>query len=342
MPQWHTSCGLGPRPNPQAPPQQLPPPTNPPTQPAHPALPPLPPASTAFALWPSPQRLAAAAAPALAWDGALTPEGSFDYKWALTKTVSGGTSSGDEASTSVKVQKGLTQDITYTIVATRSVDTASVKAYISGALTITNVNAAAPNFTGVLTVKAVTLTTKSASGATSAVEAPVTVACSPPLPAALQPGGVTRCAFSKAAYPAYPDAGLVAASVDFDDANSDPPAAPPATSTSPVFNYDSITGQFASAMLTDKVDSSPIDTLYKGFTGYTLDAVWRATDPSAAVPAAGVLITSDRAEYRWGAWRGPWGLERGRGARGRSRGPGEGAKEPGEEAEEPGAGRGLC
>jgi hypothetical protein len=248
-------------------------------------------------LWPCPQRLAAAAAPALAWDGPLTPEGSFSYKWALTKTVSGGTASSDNTATTVRVQKGLTQQVTYKVIAARSVDQSTVKASVTGALTVTNVNAAAVNFTGVLTVRAVTLTIKSATGATSTAEAAVPATCSPALPAQLQPGGVVRCAFSKAPYGSYPDPGQITASVDFDDSNAAPPAAPPATSVSPTFTYDSVVGQFASAMLTDKVDSSSIDTLYKGFTGYTLDNVWRAVDPTAAVPAAGVLITTPRAEY---------------------------------------------
>jgi hypothetical protein len=220
------------------------------------------------------------------------PEGSFSYKWSLTNTIDG-----DSATTAtISLQKGLSQDVNYRLTTLREVDSSNQQLTVTGALTIANGNAAAG---GDIIVTAIALQTVPTAGAGAA--ASVTHSCTA-LPVTLTPASgpgpsFVKCTFTKAVFNGYPEGTVQATIIYADNSTATQTLAPPdPAAVSPTFNYNAITGQFASALLTNKFDLAPIDTLYSGFSGFSRESVWRTNDEATRIPAAGVLITTDTTE----------------------------------------------
>lgn len=228
-----------------------------------------------------PAAAAAVTAPELSWSEFKT-EGSFSYAWTVTKTVDG-QAPGETAR--VRLEKGATRDVAYAITVGRAVDDATVKMFVSGAVKIKNPDAA----TDSLEVVAVLLQTVSAGGNAPGTPADATPVCA--LPATLAPGAALQCAFTKAPFLNFPSDGNIAITVRYRAAGSaDAPDELKALSAPP-YSFASVVGQFATALLTDKVDLSPLDRLYTGFTGFNRDTVWRVATGSTLVPAAGETLT---------------------------------------------------
>ena len=187
----------------------------------------------------------------------------------------------------IRVQKGVKVEIPYSLKYTRSVDTASAAMTVSGSLTITNANsgAVAPD-SDALTVTAVTVTLTSTTGTgTPTTFTPTCTGLNSPLAA----GGTVSCNFANQAYSGFLTAGQATATITFTDAK-DKAASPITSPPSPNFSFEAVTGRFATALLTDKADLSPLDTLYTGFTGFSRASVWSPVDPGSAIPDAGLTV----------------------------------------------------
>ena len=188
----------------------------------------------------------------------------------------------------IRVQKGVKVEIPYSLKYTRSVDTASAAMTVSGSLTITNANsgAVAPD-SDALTVTAVTVTLTSTTG--TGTPTTFTPTCTG-LNAPLAPGGTLSCNFVNQAYSGFLTAGQATATITFVDKSANPATSPATSPPSPNFSFEAATGRFDRALLTDKADLSPLDTLYAGFTGFSRASVWANADPVAAIPDAGLGV----------------------------------------------------
>ena len=198
------------------------------------------------------------------------------------------------------MEKGVKVEIPYSIKYTRAIDTASAAMTVSGSLTITNANppvASTPTPTtpgsapsgdpNTLTVTAVTVTLTSTTG--TGTPTTFTPTCTG-LNAPLAPGGTLSCNFVNQAYSGFLTAGQATATITFVDKSANPATSPATSPPSPNFSFEAATGRFDRALLTDKADLSPLDTLYAGFTGFSRASVWANADPVAAIPDAGLGV----------------------------------------------------
>ncbi|GBF96360.1 hypothetical protein Rsub_09431 [Raphidocelis subcapitata] len=232
------------------------------------------------------QRLLAAAvdAPVGTWN-AFTTAGSYEYKWTLQKSINDGQPG---ATVNFRVQKGVKAEVTYKLTYTRELDQTTAKMTVSGSLTLANNNgpndpAAVPPVVNDIALSgvSVTLTSNSAQGTPSTFD----VTCTP---AKLAPGDQATCTFTDQAYGGFMDAGTATAKVTWTGdggagGTADVPASPP-------FSFESVQGKFATAILTDKADLSPLSSMYTGFRGFQSSSVWRYVDPSTAIPESGVTV----------------------------------------------------
>lgn len=197
---------------------------------------------------------AAAAAPVLTW-GALAAGGTFNYQWTLEKTVQG-TPAGQTAD--LRMTKGTVEELTYTVIATRSVAPTGAAVTLAGSLTISNPGG-----------EPVTVTTLALSaapgGGGGGGGAGLTATCGGGLPQALAPGASVTCTWPATAYPAYPTPGVVTADVGY-TANATGPGA--VTGVSPQFGFANVQGQYATALLMDKFDLGALEAMYQGFVGF--------------------------------------------------------------------------
>jgi hypothetical protein len=228
-----------------------------------------------------------AAAPVLSWEGMSTDGSTFDYAWSLDKTVANAAAG---TTPEVRLQKGGREQIKYKLVIGRTVNEATIKSLLTGTLVVTNVNAAPANASdpsGVVTVTGVTLTARATAGG---FDSPLTVSCG--VPSSIPPGGTLRCAFTRGAYNGGQRAATVYTSVAFTDASASPGVSPVTTPPSPEVSFDGVAGRYPTALLTDKAELGPIDSLYAGFTGFTRESVWRQ-DP-VVVPVGGIQVTEPK------------------------------------------------
>jgi hypothetical protein len=238
----------------------------------------------------------------------LTTAGDYAYKWTLTKSIN------DQPSGTplqLRTQKGQKQEVKYTLTYTREVDQTTAKMTVTGEFTVQNMNppvdpSANSTATNTLTVTAVTVTLKPNSG--TAAPSTVNLACDQ-MNAPLAPGASTRCRFENAAYSGFLDAGTATASISFVDASAAPAVSPMESAAPSPFSFDSVTGRFATALLTDKVDLTSINSLYTGFSGFQNNMVWRYLDVSQQIPDAGVTVEDSGTKTcaRWGAGPGSGG-----------------------------------
>jgi len=208
--------------------------------------------------------------------------------------VTGGDAT-DATSATLTVEKGVSDTLKYQLKTHREVDTNTVKMTVTGALTIKNNNAAPVNPgdpSGQLRITGITLNAVAATGGATTL---VTSSCLS-FPITVAPGETTKCTFTKAPFQGYPSDGTIQATVSYEDLSVDPfttaTLQPPAAGTvSDAFDFNSVSGQFANALLTDKFELGPLDNLYTGFSGFSRESVWRYVDASTQVPTAGILIT---------------------------------------------------
>jgi hypothetical protein len=242
--------------------------------------------------------LAAAAVPTVQWQPFQT-DGTYDYKWTLAKTIQG---QNPGATPSIRVQKGVKQELTYQLDYTRAIDQTTVKMTVAGGFTITNANLpptppvppADPNAptvaptTNEITITAVTVLLKPVTG--TGTPAAVTPTCTG-LNAPIAPGiaGVT-CTWPATAYNGFMDSGNAVATILFTDTSANPAGSPLETTSPSNYDFGNAVGRFATALLTDKVDLSAFDTLYAGFTGFQRNSIWRYTDTNQQIPDSGVPV----------------------------------------------------
>jgi hypothetical protein len=211
----------------------------------------------------------------------LQPAGNFDYKWDLVKTVN----QAEEGTTpTVRIQKGVQDEVAYHVEARRTPNADTIKATLSGEVIIT------PDADVV--ISAATLSVGSAAGGV----VPTTVDVTACAKGALKAGVPRSCPWKDAVYNGKTEPGFVQATITY---NTDPPAAPPppsfASQQEPFTpDLDKLTARYATALLTDKADLKPFTDLYAGFTGFAATTVWRETNPDVAIPDAGVTISGDK------------------------------------------------
>lgn len=199
------------------------------------------------------------------------PTGSYSYKWTLEKTANGAPAG---TTSVIRVQKGVKTEIPYTLKYTRSVDQTTANMQVAGSFSV-----------------AVTAATPAPDPAPPAPAAPTaSVTLNPPTGAATTvPATCTgtapnfQCTFSAATYNGFLSPGTATASVTYNGQTV-------TSSPSQPFVFDNVVGKYATALLTDKVDLSPLDTLYSGFTGFSRSSVWNFVDPGASIPDAGLTV----------------------------------------------------
>jgi hypothetical protein len=226
--------------------------------------------------------------------GTLTTAGDYAYKWTLTKSIN---DQPQGTTVSLRTQKGQKQEVKYTLTYTRTLDQTTAKMTVSGDFTITNANGpptppgdpaapAPPDNT--LTVTAVTVTLKPNSG--TGAPSTITPTCSS-LNTPVAPGGTVTCKFDAAQYNGFLDAGTATASITYSDASVAPAATGTLESAAPnPFSFTAVTGRFATALLTDKVDLTSINSLYTGFSGFQNNMVRRAGGVGWEAAGAGVCV----------------------------------------------------
>jgi hypothetical protein len=248
---------------------------------SHAPPPPPPPAG----VLPGQRMLAAAVDPPVANWNDFTTSGTYDYKWTLTKSVNEGQPG---ETVKFRVQKGVKAEVTYKLTYTRELDKTTAKMLVSGALTLANNNGpndptATPPVVNDITISgaSVTLTSNSATGTPSTFD----VTCSP---SKLGPGDQATCTFTNQAYGGFMDAGTATAKVTWTGDGG--AGGSMDTPQSPAFSFDNVQGRFATAILTDSVDLSPLNSMYTGFRGFQAQSVWRYLDPSTSIPDSGVTV----------------------------------------------------
>lgn len=202
--------------------------------------------------------------------------GSYNYKWTLEKTVNGQATG---SAPLIRVQKGVKQEIPYQLKYTRTVDQTNAALTVSGSLQI----ASATPIT--ITAVSVTITSTQGQGTPTTISIGGQLACT-------QMAATTSssCSFTNVPYTGFLTAGQATATITWNDGTPGGASTTTDVPASPAFGFTQVTGNYATALLTDKVDLSPLDQLYSGFTGFTRSSVWRYLDSATQIPDAGLPV----------------------------------------------------